>query len=290
MKVLDKNITVKSDNYIEQSICSVEEKFDIHITVHDSQGILRDTEGNPLLPGRNLHRNAYCFSGRSTQPNWNSFCTSDCYRQTEEYMVREHKPFIKKCWKGVYELVVPIVRDETLIISLFAGVFRKPGIVKPETKLDLPAKFIRMYQELPELSVDQMESLSGVLQLFGQGILSYIHQRIDVAEKPGTRKEIIKAFIYHNAHRSIKLADLGKHLYLSPSRTSHVVKQYYNRSFQELLILERMQRARVLLASTDNTLEEICSLVGIANVYYFNRLFKNFFGIPPGKFRRQQQG
>lgn len=289
MDILDKNIGFNGDGYIEQALCSFEEKFCVHLTVHDSRGVLRGPEGKPLLPERNLHRNAYCYSGRHTRPNWNSFCSRDCHLGCEEIMERDQKAFIKKCWKGVWELVVPIVRDDTLMISLFAGVFRKSGTIDPEASPNLPAKFNKLYQELPELPENDIEDLSNSLHLLGLGILSYINQAGNVSDKLGTRKEIIQAFIYQNAHRNIKLTDLAKQLFLSPSRTSHVVKQYFNKSFQELLIQERMQRARVLLVSSDNSIEDICGALGISNVFYFNRLFKNFYGLPPGKFRKEKQ-
>lgn len=61
-------------------------------------------------------------------------------------------------------------------------------------------------------------------------------------------------------------------------------------SFQELIVSERMLRARVLLLSTDMTQEEVASAVGMDNVHHFNRRFKRFFGDAPGRFRKQARG
>jgi len=44
-----------------------------------------------------------------------------------------------------------------------------------------------------------------------------------------------------------------------------------------------------LLIYSEQDLKEIANSVGIPNVYYFNRCFKNFFGVPPGTFRRNMK-
>jgi len=49
-----------------------------------------------------------------------------------------------------------------------------------------------------------------------------------------------------------------------------------------------MTRARNLLLSTSLNLKEIASKISYKNVFYFNRVFKKFYGIPPGRFRSQR--
>jgi two-component system response regulator YesN len=59
----------------------------------------------------------------------------------------------------------------------------------------------------------------------------------------------------------------------------------FGRPFQELLIEERINRARTLLLSTDLTAGQVARRVGMPNEYHFNRTFKRLVGVPPGQFR-----
>jgi AraC-like DNA-binding protein len=79
---------------------------------------------------------------------------------------------------------------------------------------------------------------------------------------------------------------LAAHLHLSPSRTSHAVKEFTGMSFQDLLLKERMARATILLESSGDSLAEIAAKLGFENEFYFNRAFKKACGTPPGSFRR----
>lgn len=55
--------------------------------------------------------------------------------------------------------------------------------------------------------------------------------------------------------------------------------------FQELLLAERMTRARNLLLSTDYPQKEIARCCGFGTVHYFSRMFRRFYGMPPGRCR-----
>ena len=48
----------------------------------------------------------------------------------------------------------------------------------------------------------------------------------------------------------------------------------------------RMDTAMQLLRTTDKTLQEISDSLGYANPFYFSRVFRTHFGIPPGQARK----
>lgn len=54
----------------------------------------------------------------------------------------------------------------------------------------------------------------------------------------------------------------------------------------EFLTKIRMEKAVELLRSADRPLEEISQQLGYADVSYFVKVFRRFFGMPPGKFRK----
>ena len=120
------------------------------------------------------------------------------------------------------------------------------------------------------------------------GLIAEAGHQFDPESKPVTRKAAIMQFLKYNASRPVRLADLARALALSASRTSHLVTVLCGMSFQDLLMRERMARAKLLLAYSDHSVKEIAQLVGMPNEYYFNRAFHKFAGLPPGKFRQGQ--
>ena len=49
----------------------------------------------------------------------------------------------------------------------------------------------------------------------------------------------------------------------------------------------KMEKARQLLIDTDLSVSEVGYAVGVGDASYFNRLYKNFYGISPSQFRKQ---
>jgi AraC-like DNA-binding protein len=271
---------------LAKTVDSLEKSIGLFITVHDMRGILSDDNGNFLFPGRLRHGHPYCVLGRYSTRNWNTRCINDCQREVESIAAKELRPFLHHCWKGVTEIVVPVVRNGTLMMILYAGVF-KYG------RRCLDGKFRNVlgeeYGKLPALSLQEVEGINEILSLAGQGMLAYILNRANAAGQASTRKEQIRKYLIDNAHGNASLQALAKCLCLSVSRTRHLAVACFGRSFQVLLLEERMTRSRNLLLSSEASLQDIAVGVGIPNVYYFNRCFKKFFGEPPGAFRRRRR-
>ena len=51
-----------------------------------------------------------------------------------------------------------------------------------------------------------------------------------------------------------------------------------------------MRRAAELLRTDTLSVSEVAHTLDIHDIYYFNRLFKQFYGVPPGKFRARETG
>ena len=270
---------------LAEAIAAFERLAGIHLTVHDVQGLHPPRWRHRQMPNRHLHRAPFCWEERFEHPVWNDNCTRDCLTATHSQLRREPAPFVKRCWKGGVELVVPVVRDGRVLIVLFAGVFRDADAPEPP----LSGENLRRYRELPAWREDRMPELVSALTFFGSALL-YELDRLDVRENDGSREQLIRRFLYENAHRQIALADLAAHLKISVSRAGHAVREVLGRTFHEALLEERMTRAVHLLAiSPKAPLEEIASAVGFRDVFYFSRCFSRFYGEGPRTYQRKRR-
>ncbi len=279
MEIIGQIAQAEYDLVLEDTLKKIEREFNVFLTIHDLRGRLHHRDGRPLLPGRNVHQHTCCIKKRYERSGWNLRCGKDCFKETEKTANKLQKPFIKLCWKGLVELVVPIFVKEQHLLSILAGTFRHPNGIPEEA--NLPKWFHIEYAKLPLFDPDMMEELSKVLEIIGKGMII----RDDSNQQMGRKMQIYQ-FIKAHAHEKVTLSDLGRAIGISPSRVRHLVKELTNRNFKALLEEERMLRASYLLQSTNHTLDLIAEIVGFKNGYYFNRAFKNYFGQPPGRFRR----
>ena len=96
----------------------------------------------------------------------------------------------------------------------------------------------------------------------------------------------ISSYIKEN-YRTGSLSELSGRLYLSPPYLSRLTSEYFGKSFKELLLDERMARAKELLMGTDMPVGDVIRAVGYENESYFHRRFRETFGTTPFSMRRE---
>lgn len=101
------------------------------------------------------------------------------------------------------------------------------------------------------------------------------------------RKEITKAltFIHERYTTKVSLEDICAHVNLSRSHLSKLFKEQQGISVMEYMESYRLKQARLLLRTTKYSISEIIDQVGIADVFYFSKLYKKHYGINPSKDR-----
>jgi AraC-like DNA-binding protein len=281
IKSRNMKIEMKKPNEIEASLKDLEKLLNIKITIIDRYGGLHYENGEPLLGKiwQTHQKNEVCRIG------FRHDCVMHCRHAMNEEGEMLRKPFIHKCWKGVTELVIPLETSDMHYGSFFAGIWRDTEIPdKGDAKL--PPDFFKAWEALPLINSVDLQMLENILAVYVRGMLELLEEQNPGGHMIESRGILIRNFIYAGASRKITLETLSGKLHLSVSRTSHLVKSIFGKSFQELVLEERLNRAKTLLHSTDCTSKEISGLTGFSDEYYFNRTFKKHCGTTPGKYRK----
>ena len=111
--------------------------------------------------------------------------------------------------------------------------------------------------------------------------------------KTKTRKEVFrrlllaKEYLHGNLCKEIKLEDLAKYSCLSVNHLLRTFKKAYGKSPYQYLTQLRLDRAKMLLKTTDYTSSEITRLIGFESLASFVRLFKTSMGVTPTKYRER---
>lgn len=202
-------------------------------------------------------------------------------------MAQRRCPLTTSCWKGVREILLPLLHDGVLVATLFVGGWRRPRVRPQLDGVPRAAGVRAAWEELPVWTATSGEALSAQLSVWAEGLVALVADLRfagDDERDPGTR---IRRLIARHAHEAFTLSDLAAALYLSPSRTSHLVAEHCGMNFQNLLLHERIARAKVLLAASPHSLMQIAERCGFQDMGWFSRVFRREVGCPPGAYRKR---
>ncbi|WP_180271121.1 helix-turn-helix domain-containing protein [Fredinandcohnia onubensis] len=103
---------------------------------------------------------------------------------------------------------------------------------------------------------------------------------------PKTVERILE-YVDNHFQNDISLNDVADWIGLSTTYISKVIKETTGKSYLEYVNSKRIERAKLLLASTNLTSKEIGFKVGFNNIQTFMRVFKKYEGITPGQYREK---
>ena len=83
---------------------------------------------------------------------------------------------------------------------------------------------------------------------------------------------------------SVTLKDIAKHFSYHPNYVSTLLHRELGRSFSEILLEQRMERAVILLKGTNLPIEEVALLLGYSNSSNFYKAFREYFKSSPREY------
>lgn len=96
-------------------------------------------------------------------------------------------------------------------------------------------------------------------------------------------------YIEAHYHKGITLSDVALAVGYSPAYLTHRVAQQTGDTVNGWILKRRMAAARPLLMNTNQTVEQISTALGYQNACHFSRHFRQYHGLPPTTWRKQQQ-
>lgn len=106
-------------------------------------------------------------------------------------------------------------------------------------------------------------------------------------KKISTSREIERVREYLEVHctKAIRIGDVAKIFYMSPTYLTMVFRKNYKMSPKEYLMTKKIEKACELLHSTNQTVKEIAYQVGYENQLEFSKMFKKHTGKSPTEYR-----
>jgi AraC family transcriptional regulator, arabinose operon regulatory protein len=95
----------------------------------------------------------------------------------------------------------------------------------------------------------------------------------------------VLAYIQNHIHEVISTEELAEKLHYSPAYFTKMFKKYTGLAPIQYINKARLDKAKMLLKTTDMMVSEIAASTGFCDIFYFSKSFKKYTGFSPSDYR-----
>lgn len=152
-------------------------------------------------------------------------------------------------------------------------------ILKPVSKEDIGEALRKLINKIKEeKNKDEVNSiLNGLINK-------------NVEEDNGYKWKLQKEIEENIGNKELSLTFISNKMGFSFGYLSNLFKKLFGVTFQEYVLNERMERAKILILSTDMKSYEIAESIGFEDANYFSTAFKKKYGISPSQYKDKVRG
>lgn len=129
-----------------------------------------------------------------------------------------------------------------------------------------------------------VQALFDVLSETARTCMEHVYEN----ERENVTRPVRQACDYIRQHygEQISLEEVSAHVGLTPAYLSALFKKETEEGFAHYLMGVRIDAARELLRSTNDSVADICRQVGYNDIRHFTRIFEKAVGVKPGTYRK----
>ena len=117
-------------------------------------------------------------------------------------------------------------------------------------------------------------------------IYADLQKELPKSIKDKTFEDVI-AYIQENIDKPITSEDIASYIHFSPDYVTRIIKKKSGKTSVELITSYKMEYAKKLLETTDDSISEVAYKVGYNSSSYFSVVYKTYYGISPKQQRRK---
>lgn len=138
---------------------------------------------------------------------------------------------------------------------------------------------------------DRKEDTQLLLKSMMQTLLLQISRRYRLESTRPTATSVSDQILSYMADHSdvVTLKDIAAHFSYHPNHISGLLHKETGKTFREILLEKRMERAVLLLRNTTLSIEEIAAMLGYSNNSNFYKAFREYYYTSPRNYLDEQQ-
>ena len=136
---------------------------------------------------------------------------------------------------------------------------------------------IKQFAKIEELSEFMLDS-----------IFSASYKKNNYITSVNSNSDFTKMINYIEEHYygQLFLRELAKQFYINQNYCCYLFKKFTGGTFSDYINKLRIEKSKFLLEETALTIEQISQKVGYNDYFYYNKVFKKYFGTTPSKYRK----
>lgn len=178
--------------------------------------------------------------------------------------------FLTHCSQSAVE--PELVKKYLCKVFDYLEIFLADGQITDIHELETKLSCCTSFQELPD-----------IWNTFSETLYSLIQNQTTIY-----RKETVSCLNYlkKNLTKKLSLADISAYVSLNEKYLCRIFKEDTGISIIQYLNQLKMEYAAEQLKNPNALIKEVADSVGIADQFYFNRLFKKYFGVAPSAYQK----
>ena len=135
---------------------------------------------------------------------------------------------------------------------------------------------------------DRKEDTQLILKPMVLALFMHIARRYRLEKSTVQASSLSESIIqYINSHpESVSLKEIAEHFNYHPNYISTLLHKELGKTFSEIVLEKRMDRAIILLKGTTLSIEEISPMLGYSNTSNFYKAFREYYGRTPRDYMR----
>ncbi len=244
------------------------------------------TDGDELATGGNWRSCRYCRYLRERLGFEHKCRALDMAMFTQTSQTKQLVSY--ECHAGLSEAVMPVYLYEELLGFVMIGQYRcrkkmPASIRKQWSERYKTEQLARAFEITPYLTPVRKEHVLGLVQVLADHIVSRHMVRFG---SDGILRPVLE-HMQQNLYRNVSLAEAAAIVHRSPHTLSHMFAKLLNRSFKQVQIDMKLDKAQELLRSPEGTtVKEVAYQLGYRDPLYFSRLFRKHRGMAPSQYAK----
>ena len=198
------------------------------------------------------------------------------------------KPYVYECFMSAIEAIAPIYAGSTVVGYLMIGqilgsdrerVLRRAEEISARYGVSLTEE---MLSEMPSADEAYIRSAVNMMTMCAGYLCTSEILRNDPALL-GTR---IRSYVEENLAEDLSVESVARAFYISRTKLYRIASETFGMGLSDYVRSRRIERARRLLRTTDDSVSAVAQAVGIHDVNYFVRVFGREVGVTPLAYRK----
>ena len=136
---------------------------------------------------------------------------------------------------------------------------------------------------------DKCKTLSEISDLHSKMVINYTKKMREQNTHAIYSRHIIQCinYIYDHMHERITLEEIAADVNLSNSYLSRLFKKEMHMSVSEYISRKKIETAKNMIDYSEYSITDISSILAFPSQSYFVKVFKQYVGLTPGKYKNQ---